>query len=119
GAADPSTANGRTIISAGLTLGVLGLPFIIINAQEGIKAVSNSLREDSFGLGATRWETVWTHVLPNSLAGILTGSILAVSRAIGETAPLVVIGASTFIQVDPNGPFAKFRKLPLQIYQGT
>ena len=119
GAADPSTANGRTIISAGLTLGVLVLPLIIINAQEAIKAVPNSLREASFGLGATRWETVGTHVLPNSLAGILTGSILAVSRAIGETAPLVVIGASTFIQVDPEGPFSKFTTLPAQIYQWT
>lgn len=119
GAADPSTANGRTIISAGLTLGVLVLPLIIINAQEAIKAVPNSLREASFGLGATRWETVWSHVLPNAVAGILTGSILAVSRAIGETAPLVVIGASTFIQVDPEGPFSKFTTLPAQIYQWT
>lgn len=119
GAADPSTANGRTIISAGLTLGVLVLPLIIINAQEAIKAVPNSLREASFGLGASRWETVWAHVLPNSIAGILTGSILAVSRAIGETAPLVVIGASTFIQVDPEGPFSKFTTLPSQIYQWT
>ncbi|HLD94137.1 MAG TPA: phosphate ABC transporter permease PstA [Anaerolineales bacterium] len=119
GAADPSTANGRTIISAGLTLGVLVLPLIIINAQEAIKAVPNSLREASFGIGATRWETVWSHVLPNAVAGILTGSILAVSRAIGETAPLVVIGASTFIQVDPEGPFSKFTTLPAQIYQWT
>jgi phosphate transport system permease protein len=119
GGADPTTANGRTILSAGLTLGVLVLPLIIINAQEAIKAVPNSLREASFGLGATRWETVWNHVLPNSVAGILTGSILAVSRAIGETAPLVVIGASTFIQVDPEGPFSKFTTLPAQIYQWT
>ncbi len=119
GAADPSTANGRTILSAGLTLGILVLPLIIINAQEAIKAVPNSLREASFGLGATRWETVRSHVLPNAVAGILTGSILAVSRAIGETAPLVVIGASTFIQVDPAGPFSKFTTLPSQIYQWT
>lgn len=119
GAADPSTANGRTILSAGLTLGILVLPVIIINAQEAIKAVPNSLREAGFGLGATRWQTVWSHVLPNSLPGIFTGSILAVSRAIGETAPLVVIGASTFIQVDPEGPFSKFTTLPSQIYQWT
>jgi phosphate transport system permease protein len=119
GAADPATANGRTILSAGLTLGILVLPVIIINAQEAIKAVPNSLREASFGLGASRWETVWAHVLPNSLPGILTGSILAVSRAIGETAPLIVIGASTFIQVDPNGPFSKFTTLPAQIFQWT
>lgn len=116
---DPATSNGRTIISAGLTLGILVLPLIIINAQEAIKAVPNSLRQASFGLGATRWETVWHHVLPSSLPGILTGTILAISRAIGETAPLVVIGASTFIQVDPDGPFAKFTTLPIQIYQWT
>jgi phosphate transport system permease protein len=119
GAADPSTANGRTILSAGLTLGVLVMPLIIINAQEAIKAVPNSLREAGFGLGATRWETVWSHVLPNAMPGILTGSILAVSRAIGETAPLVVIGASTFIQVDPEGVFSKFTTLPAQIFQWT
>lgn len=116
---DPATSNGRTIISAGLTLGILVLPLIIINAQEAIKAVPNSLRQASFGLGATRWETVWHHILPNSLPGILTGTILAISRAIGETAPLVVIGASTFIQVDPDGPFSKFTTLPIQIYQWT
>jgi len=119
GVADPSTANGRTIISAGLTLGILVLPVIIINAQEAIKAVPSSLREAGFGLGATRWQTVWSHVLPNALPGVLTGSILAVSRAIGETAPLIVIGASTFIQVDPSGPFSKFTTLPAQIYQWT
>jgi phosphate transport system permease protein len=119
GAVDPSTANGRTIISAGLTLGVLVLPLIIINAQEAIKSVPNSLREAGLGLGATRWQTVWSHVLPNALPGVLTGSILAVSRAVGETAPLVVIGASTFIQVDPEGPFSKFTTLPIQIFQWT
>lgn len=119
GASDPATANGRTILSAGLTLGILVLPLIIINAQEAIKAVPGSLRQASFGLGATRWETVWHHVLPNSLPGILTGTILAVSRAIGETAPLIVIGASTFIQVDPEGPFSKFTTLPIQIFQWT
>jgi phosphate transport system permease protein len=119
GAADPATANGRTIVSAGLTLGVLVLPLIIINAQEAFKAVPSSLREAGFGLGATRWQTVWSHVLPNAMPGVLTGSILAVSRAIGETAPLVVIGASTFIQVDPEGPFSKFTTLPAQIYQWT
>ncbi|MBN2503661.1 MAG: phosphate ABC transporter permease PstA [Anaerolineales bacterium] len=119
GVTDPTTANGRTILSAGLTLGLLILPLIIINAQEAIKAVPNSLRQASFGLGATRWQTVWHHVLPNSIPGILTGTILAVSRAIGETAPLVVVGASTFITVDPDGPFSKFTTLPIQIYQWT
>ncbi|NJN44768.1 MAG: phosphate ABC transporter permease PstA [Anaerolineae bacterium] len=116
---DPTTANGRTILSAGLTLGLLILPIIIINAQEAIKAVPHSLRQAAFGLGATRWQTVWNHVLPSALPGILTGTILAVSRAIGETAPLVVIGASTFITFDPEGPFSKFTVLPIQIYQWT
>ncbi len=118
-AADPTTANGRTVLSAGLTLALLILPIIIINAQEAIRAVPNSLRQASMGLGATRWQTIWHHVLPAALPGILTGSILAVSRAIGETAPLVVIGASTFITVDPHSPFSKFTTLPIQIYQWT
>jgi len=119
GVADPTTANGRTILSAGLTLALLILPLIIINAQEAIRAVPSSLRQASYGLGATRWQTIWHHVLPNALPGILTGTILAISRAIGETAPLVIVGASTFIAVDPNGPFSKFTTLPIQIYQWT
>lgn len=119
GVVDPTTANGRTVLSAGLTLGLLILPTIIINAQEAIKAVPNSLKQASYGLGATRWQTVWHHVLPNALPGIMTGTILAISRAIGETAPLVVVGASTFINMDPNGPFSKFTTLPIQIYQWT
>ncbi|HSH04951.1 MAG TPA: phosphate ABC transporter permease PstA [Anaerolineae bacterium] len=119
GGVDPTTANGRTIISAGLTLGLLILPIIIINAQEAIRAVPSSLRQASFGLGATKWQTIWHHVLPSATPGILTGTILAMSRAIGETAPLVVVGASTFIVVDPDGPFAKFTTLPIQIYQWT
>ncbi len=119
GLVDPTTANGRTIISAGMTLVLLILPLIIINAQEAIKAVPNSLRQASYGIGATRWQTIWYHILPNAISGILTGTILAVSRAIGETAPLVVIGASTFITFDPDGPFSKFTTLPIQIYQWT
>ncbi len=116
---DTTTANGRTIISAGLTLGLLILPIIIINSQEAIRAVPSSLRQASYGLGATRWQTIWYHVLPNAIPGILTGTILAMSRAIGETAPLVVVGASTFITADPSGPFSKFTVLPIQIYQWT
>jgi phosphate transport system permease protein len=119
GLVDPTTANGRTILSAGLTLGLLILPLIIINAQEAIKSVPNSLRQAGMGLGATKWQTIWAHVLPNAMPGILTGTILAVSRAIGETAPLVVVGASTFITVDPTNPFSKFTTLPIQIYQWT
>jgi phosphate transport system permease protein len=81
--------------------------------------VPSSLREASFGLGATRWQTTLRTVLPSAMPGILTGTILAMSRAIGETAPLIVIGASTTIFVDPNGPFSKFTALPIQIYQWT
>ena len=119
GLVDPVNSNGRTILSAGLTLGLLILPMIIINAQEAIKAVPNSLRLASFGLGGTRWQTVWHHVLPSALPGILTGTILAISRAFGETAPLVVVGASHFIANDPTSPFSKFTTLPIQIYQWT
>jgi phosphate transport system permease protein len=119
GVTDPSVANGRTILSAGLTLALLILPLLIINSQEAIRAVPRSLRQASYGLGATKWQTIWSHVLPSALPGILTGNILAISRAIGETAPLVVIGASTYIVMDPNGPFSKFTTLPIQIYQWT
>lgn len=119
GFTEPTTANGRTILSAGLTLGLLVLPLIIINSQEAIRAVPQSLRQASYGLGATKWQTIWAHILPNALPGILTGTILAISRAIGETAPLVVVGASTAITFDPTSPFSKFTTLPIQIYQWT
>ena len=115
-AADTSM-NGRTILSAGLTLALLVLPLIIINTQEAIKAVPDSLRHASYGVGATQWQTIWHHVLPSALPGILTGVILAISRAIGETAPLVVVGAATYITFDPSGLFSKFTTLPIQIYQ--
>jgi len=119
GVTDPTTANGRTILSAGLTLTLLVLPLIIINSQEAIRSVPGSLRNASYGIGATKWQTVWAHVLPNAMPGILTGTILAVSRALGETAPLVVIGASTVIFFDPEDAFSKFTTLPIQIYQWT
>ena len=111
--------NGRTVLSAALTMALLVLPLIIINAREAIRAVPNSLRQASYGLGATKWETVRDHVLPGAIPGILTGTILSLSRAIGETAPLIVIGASTFIVTDPTGPFSKFTALPIQIYDWT
>ncbi len=111
--------NGRTVISASFTLALLILPVIIINAQEAIRAVPPSIREASYGMGATKWQTIWRQVLPVAFPGILTGVILSMSRAIGETAPLVVIGASTFIGIDPNGPFSKFTVIPIQIYQWT
>ncbi len=112
-----AVANGRTILSGGLTLGLLVLPIIIINTQEALKAVPDTLRQSSLGIGATKWQTTWHHVLPASIGRILTGGILAMSRALGETAPLVVIGASTFISVDPTSVFSKFTTLPIQIYQ--
>lgn len=112
-------SNGRTILSAALTMALLVLPVIIVNAQEAIKSVPDSLRQAAYGVGATKWQTIWSHVLPNALPGILTGSILAISRAIGETAPLVVVGASTFITIDPDGIFSKFTALPIQIYNWT
>ncbi|MDE2776053.1 MAG: ABC transporter permease subunit [Chloroflexota bacterium] len=111
--------NGRTLLSAGLTLALLILPIIIINAQEAIRAVPYTIREASYGLGATRWQTVWKQVLPAALPGIMTGTILSVSRAVGETAPLIVVGAATFLVTDPTSPFSQFTALPIQIYQWT
>lgn len=107
---------GRTVLSASLTMALLILPVIIINAQEAIRAVPSSIREASYGLGATRWQTVWRQVLPAALPGILTGAILAVSRALGETAPLIVVGGVTQIFVDPNGPLSPFTSIPIQVY---
>lgn len=111
--------NGRTLVSAGLTLVLLILPIIIINAQEAIRAVPYTIREASYGLGATRWQTIWKQVLPAALPGIMTGTILSVSRAVGETAPLIVVGAATFLVTDPTSPFSQFTAMPIQIYQWT
>ncbi len=111
--------NGRTLVSAGLTLVLLILPIIIINAQEAIRAVPYTIREASYGLGATRWQTIWQQVLPAALPGIMTGTVLSVSRAVGETAPLIVVGAATFLVTDPKSPFSQFTALPIQIYQWT
>ncbi len=114
-----STANGRTVLSAGLTLALLILPLIIINAQEAVRAVPNSLRQASYGLGATQWQTIWHHVLPYAMPGILTGTILSVSRAFGETAPLILVGGATYLTRDPDGPFSIFTALPLIIFRWT
>ena len=116
---DAVSLNGRTILSGGLTLGLLVLPIVIINSQEALRGVPYTIREASYGVGATKWQTVWSHVLPNAIPGIMTGAILAISRAFGETAPLVVIGASTYIVYDPASIFSKFTALPIQIYQWT
>jgi phosphate transport system permease protein len=107
---------GRSVLSGALTISLLILPVLIIAAQEAIRAVPNSMREASYGLGATKWQTVRHHVLPNALPGILTGTILALSRAIGETAPLIMIGALTFIAFTPEGPRDAFTVLPIQIF---
>lgn len=111
--------NGRTLVSAGLTLVLLILPIIIINAQEAIRAVPYTIREASYGLGATRWQTIWHQILPAALPGIMTGTILSVSRAVGETAPLIVVGAATFLLTDPTSPFSQFTAMPIQIFQWT
>ena len=115
----PPSDNGRTIVAAGLTLGLLTLPVVIISSQEALKAVPDSLRHAGLALGATRWQTVRSQILPVALPGVLTGTILAVARAVGETAPLILVGAASFITTDPSGPFSKFTALPIQIFQWT
>ncbi len=105
----------RNLLGGGLTLGLLTLPVIIVSAQEAIRAVPNSIRQGAYALGATHWQVIWQQVLPLARPGIMTGTILAVSRAIGEAAPLVLFGATTFIAYTPN-PFSDFTVLPIQIY---
>ncbi len=107
---------GRTIIAASLTMALLILPIIIVSAQEALKTVPKSLKHASYALGATKWETVREVILPYSMPGILTGSILAVSRAIGEAAPLVVVGGAAGIWFSPTSVFDEFTTLPLQIF---
>ncbi|MEJ2538886.1 MAG: phosphate ABC transporter permease PstA [Gemmatimonadota bacterium] len=107
---------GRSVLSGALTLTLLILPILVMAAQEAIRSVPDSLREAAFGLGATRWQVVRHQVLPAALPGILTGTILALSRAAGETAPLILVGAVGFIAFTPAGPLDDFTVLPLQIY---
>ncbi|MEN8143636.1 MAG: phosphate ABC transporter permease PstA [Gemmatimonadota bacterium] len=107
---------GRSVIAGALTLALLVLPIVIISSQEAIRAVPRSLREASYGLGATRWQTIRHQVVPVALPGILTGTILALSRAIGETAPLIMIGALTFIAFPPTSPLSPFTVLPIQVF---
>lgn len=106
---------GPALLTGALTLSLLSLPIIIVTAREAIRAVPNSLREASYGLGTTKWQTVWNHVLPYAVPGILTGVILSVSRAIGDAASLLVIGAVSFLTFNP-GLFQRFMALPIQIY---
>jgi phosphate transport system permease protein len=107
---------GRTVLAGGITLGLLVLPVVIIVSREAIRAVPPSIREGSLALGATQWQTVWKQVLPGSIAGIATGVILALSRAIGETAPLLVIGAGVSLRFNPDGLGSAFTALPIQIF---
>ncbi len=117
---------GRSILAGALTMALLILPIVIISAQEAIRAVPPSIRQGSLALGATRWQTIWNQVLPMAFPGILTGTILALSRAIGESAPLITIGALTFIAflpVYPHWPFvdvtSAFTVMPIQIFNWT
>jgi len=110
---------GRSVLAGAATLALLVLPVVIIAAQEALKAVPTSLREASYGVGATKWQTIRHQVLPVALPGILTGTILSLSRAIGETAPLIMIGALTFIAFSPTSPMDPFTVLPIQIFNWT
>ncbi|WP_214228216.1 phosphate ABC transporter permease PstA [Pedobacter sp. B4-66] len=110
---------GNSIIAGALTLALLIMPIIIVSTREAIKAVPDSLREASFGLGATKWQTIRRVVLPASFGGILTGIILSTSRAIGETAPLIVVGALAYVPFIPEGPMDQYTSLPIQIFNWT
>jgi len=109
-------ALGRSVLAGALTMSLLILPVIIIASREALRAVPGSIRHAAFALGATRWQTTRHHVLPAALPGILTGTILALSRAIGETAPLIMIGALTYVAFVPEGPMDAFTALPIQIF---
>ena len=110
---------GNSILAGALTLALLIMPTVIVATREAIKAVPNSLREASFGMGATKWQTTSRIVLPAAWGGILTGVILSMSRAIGETAPLVVVGALVYVPFVPEGPMDKYTTLPIQIFNWT
>jgi len=123
---------GQSILSAGLTLALLILPVVIVATREAIRSIPQSIREGSYALGATRWQTVRYHILPYSSAGILTGIIIGMARAIGETAPIITIGALTFIAFLPPAPvtaqppffsvewlFSPFTVMPIQMFNWT
>ena len=109
-------AMGRSVMAGASTLALLVLPVIILSTREALRAVPGSIREGSYALGATKWQTIWYQVLPVAAPGILTGMILALSRAIGETAPLITIGAVAFISYAPDSIWSSFTVLPIQIY---
>jgi phosphate transport system permease protein len=106
----------RSVLAGALTMSLLILPIIIITSQESLRAVPSSIREAAYAVGANRWQVIWEHVLPYAIPGILTGTILAMSRAIGEAAPMITIGALTFIAYVPEGPMDGFTVLPIQIF---
>lgn len=107
---------GRSVLAGALTLGLLVLPIVILASREALRTVPRELREACFALGATKWQTMRRVVLPLALPGILTGAILSISRAIGETAPLVVVGALTYVTFLPDSPSSPFTALPIQIF---
>ncbi len=108
---------GRVVLAGGLTLGLLVLPVVIIASREAIRAVPPSIREGSMALGATQWQTIRKQVLPAAIPGIATGIILALSRAIGETAPLILVGAASFVAFNPESLDSAYTALPLQIFE--
>lgn len=107
---------GNSILAGALTLSLLILPIIIVATREAVRAVPSSIKEASVAMGASKWQTIWHQTLPASIGGIITGVILAVSRAIGETAPLIVIGALAYVPFTPVGILDKFTVIPIQIY---
>lgn len=107
---------GQSVMAGAATLALLALPVVILSTREALRTVPNSIREGSYALGATKWQTIWNQVLPMALPGVLTGLILALSRAIGETAPLITIGALTYIPFAPDSVWSKFTVLPIQVF---
>ena len=107
---------GASVLAGALTLSLLILPIIIVATREAIKVVPHSIRDASYALGASKWQTIWNQVLPASGGGILTGVILALSRAVGETAPLIVVGALAYVPFAPTNPMDEFSVLPIQIF---
>jgi phosphate transport system permease protein len=107
---------GRSVLAGASTLALLALPVVILSTREALRTVPSSIREGSYALGATKWQTIWYQVLPMAMPGILTGLILSLSRAIGETAPLITIGALTYVPFAPDGIWSAFTVLPIQIF---
>jgi phosphate transport system permease protein len=107
---------GPSLLAGVLTLGLLILPMIVITTQEALRTVPNSLRQAALALGATKWQVVSGHVLPSALPGIMTGTILGLSRAVGETAPLLMVGAAGSILRIPRGPLDRYTAMPVEIY---